>query len=488
MSQNEEKKSPEDVYFRSIQLLKKKLPEIFSLEIKLPSLKGISDITDRGVKKHWPEETVRIISLLPEEGIFHTGIESSDPIVEGVRRNQLKEAHDFFANYEQRLERIHALGIKWLRFGIPYSMGHPAPGKYDFDLFEKVSAKCSELGITIIADLLHFGLPDWLHAEDGENPFFQNLKFPEAFAEYARQFALHFPSINFYTIINEPFVTANLSAKLGLWNETRRSDWQDDRDFVRAIKNIARAAILARKAIEGVWEETARKSELLLVQNESFETAIAAPGSGREAEAKRFNLRRFAALDLIFAHRDPLMEHYLIEQGMSAIEYDWFMQNGSTTKTILGIDHYPWCVYILSPNEQMELDPLARYQLYELAKVYWQRYPLPLLHTEINGPPELAVAICQKTYDVIRQLRQEGYPVVGMGWYGDEYQVGWQYALAGPDKYQEYQVGLYYKGELQPVASLFHDIIQQGLAAQAVEVGRRNWIRRLFDSYKRDPT
>ncbi len=446
-----------------MQLLKSKLPHIFTLPIRLPSLKGISDISDRGVKMSWPDETVRIMKLMPEQGIFHTGIESSDPFVEGERRNQLKEAHDFLTNYEQRLEKIHSLGITWLRFGIPYSMAHLGPGKYDFEIFEKVLAKAERLGITIIADLLHFGLPDWLHEAHPEHPYFQNHAFPERFAEYVEAFARKFPQVNYFTIVNEPFVTANLSAKAGFWNERRTSEWQDDRDFIRAVSNISKAAVLGRQALEKVWKDEGRATELLLVQNESFETAMAAPGSGREAEARRFNLRRFAALDLILGNRDGMMEQYLVEQGMSQTAYDWFMENGSGRKTIMGIDHYPWCVYILSPNEQMELDPLARYQLYELSKVYWQRYKLPLLHTEINGVPELAVALCQKTYDVVRQLREEGYPMVGMGWYGDEYQVGWQSTLTGADKYQEYPVGLYYKGELQPVASLFHDIMLKGL-------------------------
>lgn len=479
---------PRDAGVTLLKLLQSKLPQMFALPIQLPRLSGVSDVAHRGVKMSWPDETVRIMLLMPPAGIFHTGIESSDPLAEGERRNQLKEAHNFMENYEQRLERIHALGIKWLRFGLPYSEAHSGPGKYDFELFAKVLQKCDALGITIIADLLHFGLPDWLHEHDPEQPYFQNRRFPEYFAEYAEAFAKQFPQINYYTIVNEPFVTANLSSKTGSWNERRTSAWNDDADFVRAISNIARAAILARAAIEKVWSEERRASELLLVQNESFEVALAAPGSGREAEARRFNLRRFAALDLIFGNRDQLMEHYLIEQGLSQTEYDWFMENGSSTKTILGIDHYPWCVYILSPNEKMELDPLARYQLYELAKVYWQRYKLPLLHTEINAVPELAVAMCQKTYDVVKQLGDEGYPIVGMGWYGDEYQVGWQSALVGADKHAEYPVGLYYKGELQPVASLFHDLIEQGLSPADLQKppSRLRLLRRIIGISKQE--
>jgi hypothetical protein len=90
-----------------------------------------------------------------------------------------------------------------------------------------------------------------------------------------------------------------------------------------------------------------------------------------------------------------------------------------------------------------------------------------LLHTEVNGVPELAIEICQKTYDILKKLSQEGYPIVGMGWYGDEYQVGWQTLLRGND---EYLVGLHYKGETQPVALLFQQLLDQGLKSNSQHI------------------
>ena len=459
---------------KTIQLLKRKLPQIFSFPVNLPKFGG----------EHieWSAETTRIMNLMPGQGIFHTGIESSDPFAEGVRRNQLKEAHDFYTNFEQRLERIAGLGIKWLRFGVPYSTAHLGPGQYDFDFFEKVLRKCEQLGITILADLLHFGLPEWLHAEDTLRPFFQNPKFPEHFADYVESFAKRFPEIKFYTLVNEPFVTANFSAKMGVWNEAKPNpDWHDDREFVQAIANIAKAAILARERLEQVWfseRRTDKGQELIFIQNESFEAAVASPGSHREEEAYQFNLRRFAALDLIFGKRDLGMKRYLLSQGMTPADYEWFMLNGQTSKTILGIDHYPWCVYYLD-REGQEIEPLERYQLYELSKVYYDRYRMPLLHTEINGLPELAVSLCDKTYDALVRLRNEGYPVCGMGWYGDEYQVGWQNVMIGDTRHSEYPVGLFYKGELQPVASLFNELASKGLTVSK-QPGIVSKLRRIF--------
>lgn len=410
----------------------------------------------------WPVETIRLVAKLPQPGIFMTGIEGSDPAVDGVRRNQLQEAHDFYVHYRQRLQNIADLGLEWIRFGPPYSQVHLGPDHYDFEFMDKVVKTCDELGINLVADLLHFGLPDWMH-ENHDMPYFQNPLWPTEFAKYAAAFAKHYPTIQFYTPVNEPFVTAFLSAKAGIWNEQRASHWQDDHDFVRAAANIAKAVILARKAIDHVWLEENRPDEPIYIQNESFELAIPVPGSGREAEANRFNLRRFTLLDLMLGHRDQTMARYLMNQGLSAAEYEWFMDHGNVKRTILGIDHYPWCIHEYQAEATVDHDVTKPYRLLQLIDEYWERYPLPLIHTEINAQPDNAVAMLQQTYDVLARLRGEGYPILGMAWYGDELQVGWQAALRGPAAYDEYPVGLFYKGEKQPVAELYAELAAKGL-------------------------
>jgi hypothetical protein len=422
----------------------------------------VNTLTQQSTSLIWHAETARIVKLFPDQGIFLTGIEGSDPHIDGVRRNQLQEAHNFYENYETRLKNIRALGITWLRFGMPYSQVHLAPYEYDFSFMDKIVATCNELGITIMADLLHFGLPDWMHEDSTDQPFFQNAIFPMQFARYAEAFAKRYPHITHYTIVNEPFVTAYLSSKLGLWNEHRSGSWDDDSAYVRATTNIARAAILGRKAIESVWMQEERTEELLFIQNESFERAYAAPYSGREAEAEAFNLRRFAPLDLIFGRPDAAMQHYLLRYGMTENTYNWFMEHGRMDKTILGIDHYPTCIHTYERDRTIDHGPDTPYQLYTLTKEYWQRYPLPLMHTEVNAWPQHAIAICNKTFDSLNQLRQEGYPVLGMGWYGDDLQIGWHVAMHGDRGREECPVGLFYKGQSQPVAERFQQMNQIG--------------------------
>ncbi|HLP79516.1 MAG TPA: family 1 glycosylhydrolase [Acidobacteriota bacterium] len=404
----------------------------------------------------------KILDEIPAQGIFCTGIENSDPWVNGVRRDQLTEAFDFYSHYETRIRNIHALGLRWLRFGPCYSQTHRGKDTFDFSFCDKVMELCRTLNITVLADLLHFGLPRWLHEEDPSKSFFQNPHFPEHFASYARAFAKRYPRTQFFTCVNEPYVTAFFCAKIGIWNEQIRSEWNDDVAFVNAAKNICKAVLLAREAILTVWTQEQRPFHPVFLQNESFELATYTHES-RIAEVTLFNTRRFVMLDLIFGKRDDAVNAFLMGAGMSAEEYEWFMQHGSREHAILGIDHYPTCVHMYGLDGVVHCDPTHSSQFLTLVKEYYARYQVPLLHTEVNAWPDHALTMCQQTYDAIEALRKDGFPILGMAWYGDEYQVGWHQALVG--NYDENHVGLFYRGTLQPVGKLFGELAQKGFSS-----------------------
>jgi len=424
-----------------------------------------SSIDLSGVTSNWPTETRRLFDMLNRlapGGIFATGIENADPWIDETRRNQLEEAFNFKENLETRLGNIRRLGLTWLRFGVGYSIAHRGPDEYDFELTDQVVACCQELGITLILDLLHFGLPEWLHADCPDTPFFQNESFPTYFAEYARAVAKRYPQIRYYTPVNEPLVTARFSAKDGFWNEKIASEWWDHRPFVRATANLARASILAREAINDVWQEEKRPDEPIFFQNESFEGIHAAYGVEQQGWVEGFNLQRFSTTDLMFGHDDPKQKTYLLEQGMTAETYRWFMKKGSKRQTILGIDYYPWNVHRFAAQGKLDPDPFLAEGIHVLVTDYWKRYQMPFFHMEINSTPERAIDICVRTYESLRALREVGYPILGMTWYGDELQVGWQSLMVGPSAFDEYRVGLFYKGKTEPVGSVFAKLARNG--------------------------
>jgi beta-glucosidase/6-phospho-beta-glucosidase/beta-galactosidase len=69
-----------------------------------------------------------------------------------------------------------------------------------------------ESGVIVIADLCHFGVPDWI---DG----FRDPALPIHLAAYAREFAKRYPWVRHFTPVNEMFVAANFSSMVGWWNE-----------------------------------------------------------------------------------------------------------------------------------------------------------------------------------------------------------------------------------------------------------------------------
>jgi dTDP-4-dehydrorhamnose reductase len=282
--------------------------------------------------------------------------------------------------------------------------------------------------------------------------------------EYVKEVVRRYPHITWFTPVNEPFVTSWYSSKDGIWNEGQTNA----EGYVRATANVARAAVLAKQVIRQIWQDEQRPGEPIFLQNDSFEVAILGEFSSRRNEVELFNsCYRFSALDLIFGHRDSLMQDYFLSRGMTKDEYEWFMENGDPRQTILGIDHYPWCVHDFHEDWIFHHDRRTPYRLYDLIKEYWKRYPLPLMHAEVNAWPEEALQICQETYDHLTRLVAEGYPVAGMAWYGDESQMDWHNGLRTFN--EETPVGLFRNGKPQEVARLFCALAQRGLKTERVK-------------------
>ncbi|HLL60396.1 MAG TPA: family 1 glycosylhydrolase [Candidatus Nitrosocosmicus sp.] len=411
----------------------------------------LSHITRLKVHPDWNDETKRIYSEIITKyphGIFATGIESSDPWVNEDRRDELTEGDNFRYRYAKRLRRIRDLGIQWIRFGDGYSKVHIGPGKFNFELTDKVLQKCHELEINVIADLMHFGLPEWQHQNNPHQPFFLNPHFPHYFAEYAEVFAKRYPSIHCYNLINEPYVSARFSDMLGIWNEAHA----DDLSFTKAIVHTAEAMVLAKERIEKVWRDENRSASLYFFQNESFEKAYGTGASLKKAN--EFNqVKKFIALDLFLGHKDKNVKNFLLEHNISDEKYEWFMNHGNKNNVVLGIDYYPTCIQTITDSEILYGHDIRTFHLIEVIKEYYQRYKLPLFHMEINAINKTAKQICQKTFNALNLLRVQGYPIIpGMTWYGDDNFCGWDSFLHCT---HINHVGLYNKNIRMPIANFF---------------------------------
>jgi beta-glucosidase/6-phospho-beta-glucosidase/beta-galactosidase len=348
--------------------------------------------------------------------MFATGIECSCPTIENGRwRLDELEATDHYRFWRRDLELVRELGLCYLRYGPPLHRIFTGPRKFDWSFMDQVAGGMRELQVVPIADLCHFGVPEWL-----EN--FQNPELPERLAEYAGAFARRYPWIRLYTPVNEMYVAARMSALDGVWNEQLRSETA----FVTAIRHLARASVLM---MEAILRECPEATFINSESSEFYQPCCPDAEILRIADFE--NQRRFIALDLLYGvPLRPDIRVYLLEHGMPAEEYEWFMNQQVAERAILGVDYYRWNEKLI--NSEGRAEALGElFGWYVITSQYHKRYRRPVMHTETNCPDAAeAPAWLWRQWHNVQLIQQSGVPVTGFTWYSLQDQVDWDIGLS----------------------------------------------------------
>ena len=378
--------------------------------------------------------------------MFCTGIENSVPTIDGGKtRVDEMESCGHYQRWREDFSLATDLGLQFLRYGPPIHSTWTGPGKYDWGFADETFADLKQRNIVPIVDLCHFGVPDWIGN-------FQNPDFPRLFAEYAKAFAERFAWCQLYTPINEMYICAMFSAKYGWWNEQLTTD----RSFVTALKHIVKANVLAMQAI------IERRSDAIFIQSESSEYFHATNPSAI-AQAEHLNEMRFLSLDLNYGKRvDSSMYQYLLDNGMTREEYDFFPENHLKQHCIMGNDYY------VTNEHRVSADgatcPAGEVFGYDgITHQYHHRYRLPVMHTETNlseGPLGIeAVNWLWKEWANVLRVRNDGVPIVGFTWFSLTDQTDWDSALRERNNNVN-PVGLYnLDRKIRPVGTAFKQLI-----------------------------
>jgi beta-glucosidase/6-phospho-beta-glucosidase/beta-galactosidase len=386
----------------------------------------------------------------PSGFLFATGIEGSYPVVTGRDGRDLRvdEMAKCF-HYERWKEDFHLvreLGLEVLRYGPPYYREHRAPERFEWDFADCTFAELRRLKIIPIVDLCHFGVPDWVGG-------FQNPDWPALFAAYAGAFARRFPWIQFYTPVNEIFVTAAFSGRYGWWNDRLASDY----GFVTVLKNLARANILAEQAILDA------QPDAVFIQSESTEYFHAADPAAH-GRAEELNQQRFLSLDLSYGHDvRGVMYEFLMDNGMTRDEYHWFLREAGRMRPhcIMGNDYYITNEHLV-PSQGPVRGSGEIFGYYVITRQYYDRYHLPVMHTETNlGDAERAPGWLWKEWANMMRLKEDGVPIVGFTWYSLTDQVDWDTTLR-EDNGHVNPLGLYdLDRKIRPVGLAYQELVRQ---------------------------
>ncbi len=380
--------------------------------------------------------------------MFATGVENSIPTIQNgrVRVDQM-ESCGHYKHWRTDFDKVQELGIEYLRYGPPLHKCYLGPDRYDWSFADETYAELRRRKITPITDLCHFGVPDWIGN-------FQNPEFPELFAKYARAFAERFPWVQLYTPVNEMYICTIFSARYGWWNEQMTSD----RSVVTALKHIVRANVRAMEEILKV------RPDAIFIQSESSEYFH--PENPKSiAWADKKNIARFMTLDLNYAHDVGAYAYqFLLDNGMTQDEYNWFMSKNLKASCIMGNDYYFTNEHIVYPDGNT--GPSGEIFGYgEITRQYFERYDLPVMHTETNmaqGPAgDEAVKWLHKQWANIMQARQRLVPILGFTYYSITDQMDWDTALRETNN-RVTPVGLFdLDRKIRPVGKAFKNLISE---------------------------
>jgi beta-glucosidase/6-phospho-beta-glucosidase/beta-galactosidase len=387
------------------------------------------------------------LSLLQQPDHFHwlAGIEDTFITEASRRTGRTLDEYALTEHYERwrtDLDLFAQLGLRAVRYGIPWHRVSPEAGTWDFSWVDGPLQRLLELGIQPVVDLVHYGLPPWIEGA------YLHPQFDEIMAEYACRVAERYHGrIRTYTPLNEPRITAWYCGKLGWWPPGRRG-W---RGFVSvmlaACKGIVRT-VEAQRAVD---------PQIVHVHVDATDLYEAAVPELAPEAARRQELV-FLALDLISGRvrTGHALHAWLLAQGCSEAQLAWFTEH-AVELDVVGINLYPMFSakrLVRSPSGlRVKMRYADAHIVEQLAALYWQRYGRPILISETasEGSTSKRAAWLEDSIAAVRRVRSQGVPLIGYTWWPLFALVTWGYREGHklPHHYLK-QMGLW---DLTPTAS-----------------------------------
>jgi len=394
---------------------------------------------------------------LDEGFVVATGYECSAPIVRGgIRQDELlKTGH--WERYAEDFALTAAMGIRYVRFYVPFHVValSDKPSEFDWRWPDAAMAALRDEGLEPILDLLHFGLPDDITAVG-------DRRLVKRFESFAIGVAERYPWARYYTPVNEPLVTAVLSAEAGLWNERARSQ----QALIAALDNVVTCAV---RGMEIVRE---RRPDAIFIQSDGC-SGFQALDASVEDKAHFLNEQRFVAWDLTYGRRPaPVVVDWLLANGLMEDRLEWFAEHGSSTNCIVGHDYYQGNDWALTADGRTLRARRNRRGYLALAREFDAHFGLPFMLSETNIAGARAPGWLAETWNDALTLREEGAPIRGFCWYGFVDHVDWDSALARNRGKVNHcgLVGL--DRRPHPVAKMYGQLAQAALKGNLQKLGR----------------
>jgi len=327
-----------------------------------------------------------------------------------------------YTMWREDLDKAADLGVKAIRYSVPWYQANPKPGEYDWSwISQPLEYMVNKLDIIPIIDLIHYGTPLWM-----DNSVL-NHDFPQRIAEYAAAFARQFKGlVNHYTPHNEPQLGATFGGNTAYWPPylVGIDGW------AKVGLNIGSGIILTSQALRAELPDAVLISADCLINPEPADVQQQLGVTVRPEEREDFDYQVLtfpASLAYGTVQPNTLFAQALTHAGASQNKVEWFHTNAQLPD-IVGHNYYPVCFD--QPDSSNEEGLRRGVQELETRMEKAARFfgrPVYLTETSAGNNAEQKIAWMHAAYDVIARLRARDVPVAGMNWWPLFETVQWEY-------------------------------------------------------------
>ncbi|MGW9158157.1 family 1 glycosylhydrolase [Microbacterium sp. NPDC055665] len=365
-------------------------------------------------------------------GVEDTFIPQTRPGKRALDEYELMQHYRFWS---EDLGYCAEVGSEMVRWGIPWYRVNPEPGVWDWEWLDAVIDRFDELGIELIADLVHYGTPLWLEDQ------FVNPEYPERVAEYAAAVAERYRGrIRHYTPLNEPLLNIMYCGEFAQWPPYRSGD----RGFVEVLRGISRGIVTTQRAIAAVDPD----ADFVHVEA-SFR--FAGDTAAHSETHENLRQRAYIVQDLVMGRvgDDHPLAPYLRENGFTDEDFAWALEN-TAMPDVVGVNYYPQhstevfeagVVHTGGPRDLRPRLDAGTAGLADVIESFAARYGRPVFLTETSytGTVDERIAWMDASIAAIEELRAAGVDVIGYTWWCITDMVEWSYR-PGDGKPMDYRL------------------------------------------------
>ena len=347
------------------------------------------------------------------------------------RRGRVLDEYELIDHYRQwrsDLDLVASLGVRSMRYGVPWYRVNPEPGAFDWSWTDRVFEHLARLGIRPIVDLVHYGTPLWLRRS------FVDADYPSRVAEYAAAAVERYGSVaGGWTPLNEPVVNADFSGLRGVWPPHLRGRRGYDRVLVAIAEGVSRTIAAIRDVLPGARIVAVEACDIVTTDEPELERLV---DEGWD--------RQLLPLDLVLGrvHAGHSQHARLLESGISEMRLAALATRPQTID-VVGVNFYPNLSRSHLVTSRGSVRHRSRYatgdDLATAVRRFHQHTGLPVMVTETsdNAPIEQRAAWMDDSIEALGRVRAAGLPVVGYTWFPVMSHVEWRWRR-GPYNHHAY--------------------------------------------------